>query len=181
MPPKPKDIVRPKTGLHRGTPGYAINFFRSDIMVNLQLDLKRLEREGIDDSICDRVKVLLSALVSAASAQPKASLWGRAVHEILRQYELTYKAWNDVKGRNEIAIERRSRLLQELQDIRHDISNALRKEAHSLSEEHDLQLITAINDALVETISVVPGTLSALSKSAERFADRALGNVQGQA
>jgi hypothetical protein len=172
-----RKTIRPKTGLHRGTPRYAINFFRSDILVNLQLDLKRLEREGIEDPICAKVQLLLSALVSAASAQPKASLWGRAVHEILREYERTYKAWNDVKGRNEIAIERRNRLLQNLQDIRHDISNALRKEAHSLSEEHDLQLITAIHDALVETISIVPGTFSALSKSAERFADRALGNL----
>lgn len=178
--PSPKSVIktRPKNGLRRGTPGYAINFFRSDILVNLQLDLKRLEDAGIEDEICRRVQYLLSAMVSAASAEPKASLWGRAVHEVLRDYERTYKSWNDVKGRDAIAMTRRAEILGQLQDIRHDISNVMRRNAHSLSEAHDLQLVTAINDALVETISVVPGTFTALSKSAERFMERAIGNVQ---
>lgn len=172
--PEIKIKAKPKNGLHRGTPGYAINFFRSDILVNLQLDLKRLERAGIDEEICTKVRQLLSAMVSAASAEPRGSLWGRAVHEILRDYEHTYKKWNDVKGQDALAIERRDELLSNLQDIRHQISNKLRQNAHSLSEEHDLQLISAINDALVDTVKVVPGTFSALAKSVERFAERAM-------
>jgi hypothetical protein len=167
-------VTKPKTGLQRGTTGYAINFFRSDILVNLQLDLKRLEKAGIDEELCSKVRHLLSALVSAASAEPKGSFWGRAVHEVLRDYEATYKKWNDVKGTDQRAIKMRDELLAQLQDIRHAISNVCRKNSHSLSEAHDLELVTAINDALKDTISVIPGTFSALAKSADRFSKRAL-------
>ena len=166
---------RPKTGLSRGTPGYAINFFRSDILVNLQLDLKRLEKTGIDEAVCSRVRELLSALVSAASAEPSGSLWGRALHKVLRDYEVTYKSWNDVSGADEAAIEQRDLLLAELQDIRHAISNTCRRNAHSLSEAHDLEIVTAINDALVQVIGAVPNTFTALARSADRFTKRALG------
>ncbi|MGO4683315.1 hypothetical protein [Hyphomicrobium sp. 2TAF46] len=165
--------TRPKTGLSRGTPGYAINFFRSDILVNLQLDLKRLERSGIDEEIC-RVRELLSALVSAASAEPKGSFWGPKLHEVLREYEITYKKWNDVSGSEPHSIAKRDELLCKLQDIRHDISNTCRRNAHSLSEAHDLELISSINDALVQVIRAVPNTFTALSKSAERYAQRAM-------
>lgn len=167
-------IKKPKNGLQRGTPGYAINFFRSDILVNLQLDLKRLERSGVDEAVCQKIQELLSALVSAASAEPKASFWGSAVHEILRRYEYTYKKWNDVKGSDDGAMMERDSFLAQLQDVRHKIANACRRNSHSLSEAHDLELISAINDALVAVIGVVPGTFTALTKSAERFADRAL-------
>lgn len=167
--------TKPKTGLQRGTTGCAINFFRSDILVNLQLDLKRLEKAGIDEELCARVRQLLSALVSAASAEPKGSFWGRAVHEVLRDYETTYKRWNDVKGTDQQAIDTRDEILAQLQDIRHAISNVCRKNSHSLSEAHDLELVTAINDALKDAISIVPGTFSALAKSSERFSARALG------
>ncbi|MFS8036892.1 hypothetical protein ACI7BZ_08005 [Xanthobacter sp. AM11] len=163
-----------KGGLSRGTPGYAINFFRSDILVNLQLDLKRLERSGIDEEVCSRVRFLLSALVSSASAEPKASLWGSAIYEILRDYEDVYRKWNDVKGADAAAIDERDRMLRTLQDIRHKIANACRKNAHSLSEEHDLALIDSIHKALVETIQVVPGVFTALTTSAERFGRRAV-------
>lgn len=166
--------TKPKTGLQRGTTGYAINFFRSDILVNLQLDLKRLESSGIAEEICARVRTLLSAMVSAASAEPKGSFWGRAVHEVLRDYERAYKIWNDVQGEDSKARVKRDEILSQLQDIRHAISNVMRKNSHSLSEAHDLQLINAINDALTETIKTVPGTFTALAKSAERFAERAL-------
>ncbi|MEM9049986.1 MAG: hypothetical protein AAGC92_14855 [Pseudomonadota bacterium] len=166
--------TKPKTGLQRGTTGYAINFFRSDILVNLQLDLKRLEKAGIDDELCAKIRELLSALVSAASAEPKGSFWGRAVHEVLRDYELAYKRWNDVQGKDPDAVSKRDNILSELQDIRHKIANVCRKNSHSLSEAHDLELVTAINDALRDTIQTVPGTFSALAKSAARFEQRAL-------
>jgi len=165
--------TKPKNGLQRGTPGYAINFFRSDILVNLQLDLKRLERTGIDEEVCKRVRELLSALVSAASAEPNASLWGRSIHEVLRKYESVYKKWNDVKGQDAEAIAARDELLQKLQDIRHKLANRARRNAHSLSEAHDLELISSINDALKEAISFMPGVFSALAKSAARFQTRA--------
>jgi hypothetical protein len=168
---------KPKTGLQRRTTGYAINFFRSDILVNLQLDLKRLERNGVDEEVCTKIRELLSALVSAASAEPKGSFWGRAVHEVLRDYEQVYKRWNDVKGEDPNAIAARDRLLSDLQDIRHKISNVCRQNAHSLSEAHDLELINAINEALTDAIKTVPGTFSALAKSADRFAARALPNT----
>ena len=64
---------KPKNGLTRGKAGYAVNFFRSDILVNLQLDLKRQEKHGIDETTCSHIRFLLSSLVSAASAEPKAS------------------------------------------------------------------------------------------------------------
>jgi hypothetical protein len=147
---------RPKTGLSRGTPGYAINFFRSDILVNLQLDLKRLEKTGIDEAVCRRVRELLSALVSAASAEPSGSFWGRALHQVLRDYEVTYKSWNDVSGADLAAVKQRDLLLAELQDIRHAISNTCRRNAHSLSEAHDLEIVTAINDALVQLSAQCP-------------------------
>jgi hypothetical protein len=168
---------RPKTGLSRGTPGYAINFFRSDILVNLQLDLKRLERTGIDEAVCAKVRVLLSALVSAASAEPSGSFWGRALHQVLRDYELTYKCWNDVSGADLAAVNQRDLHLAQLQDIRHAISNTCRRNAHSLSEAHDLVIVTAINDALVQVIGAVPNTFTALARSADRFAKRALGGA----
>ncbi len=166
--------IKTKNGLQRGTTGYAINFFRSDILVNLQFDLKRLERTGVDEPVCKRVRELLSALVSAASVEPKASFWGTAVYKVLRQYEEVYKTWNDVKGSDPAAIEERDRLLRELQDIRHKIANSCRANSHSLSEAHDLELIDAIHGALVETIKLVPGTFTALTKSAERFSKRAM-------
>ncbi|MFQ3453884.1 hypothetical protein PMN64_11265 [Bradyrhizobium sp. UFLA01-814] len=171
---KSRRVSSPKTGLHRGTTGYAINFFRSDILVNLQLDLKRLEKSGIDEDVCSKIRELLSALVSAASAEPKGSFWGRAVHKVLRDYELTYREWNNVKGTDTEAARKRDELLSSLQDIRHAIANVCRRNAHSLSEAHDLELITAINEALKEAIKAVPGTFSALTRSAERFAARAL-------
>lgn len=169
-----KMATKPKTGLQRGTPGYAINFFRSDILVNLQLDLKRLERTGIDEEVCKRVRDLLSALVSAASAEPNGSLWGKSIHEVLRKYETVYKKWNNVQGQDEEAIATRDDLLGKLQDIRHKLANRARRNAHSLSEAHDLELISAINDALRETIGFMPGVFSALAKSAARFQERAL-------
>lgn len=165
---------KPKNGLARGTTGYAIDFFRRDILVNLQIDLKRLEREGIEESVCSKIKLLLSALTSAASAEPKGSLWGPAVYEILREYEQIYARWNDVKGYDENAIIERDRLLSRLQDIRQKLSNAHRKNAHSLSEAHDLQLISAIHDALIQIIEAVPNTFTALAKSAGRFQARAI-------
>lgn len=126
---KSRNANSPKTGLHRGTTGYAINFFRSDILVNLQLDLKRLEKSGIDEEVCSKIRELLSALVSAASAEPKGSFWGRAVHEVLRDYELTYREWNNVKGTDTQAARKRDELLSRLQDIRHAISNVCRRNA----------------------------------------------------
>lgn len=161
-------------GLSRGSTGYAINFFRKDILVNLQTDLKRLERTGIDEEICAKIKVLLSAMVNAASAEPKASMWGPAVYEVLRDYEKSYAKWNDVNGQDPQAIAKRAEILEKLQDIRQKLANACRSNSHSLSEAHDLALVSAINDALVDTIKVVPGTFSALAKSAARFEVRAM-------
>jgi hypothetical protein len=172
--PQSKKPTRPKTGLQRGSTGYAINFFRSDILVNLQLDLKRLEKQGIDEEICAKIRELLSALVSAASAEPRGSFWGRAIHEVLREYERTYKEWNDVKGSDEAAMAERDSLLAKLQDIRHKISNVCRQNSHSLSEAHDLQLISAINDALIQVVNSVPSAFTALARSAERFEARAV-------
>lgn len=166
--------TQPKNGLRRGTTGYAINFFRLDILVNLQVDLKRLERTGFDESVCLRVRTLLSALVSAASAEPNPSFWGGAVHQVLRKYGAVYRQWNDVKGQDASAIEERDALLQKLQDIRHRFANRCRTHAHSLSEAHDLELISAINDALRDTITAVPGMFTALAKSAARFEERAV-------
>lgn len=163
-----------KNELQRGTPGYAIKFFNRDILVNLQLDLKRLEKHGIDESVCDKVKLLLSALVSAASAEAKGTFWGTPIHAVLRKYEKTYIEWNDVRGQDKEAINKRAELLESLQDIRNKIANRLRTNTYALLEEQDLQLVRAINDALIETINVVPSTFSALAKSAERFQKRAV-------
>jgi hypothetical protein len=143
-------------------------------MVNLQLDLKRLEQTGITEDVCKKIRELLSALVTAASAEPKGSFWQPAVHKVFRDYEHIYKEWNDVRGSDESAISRRDALLSELQDIRHKIANVCRQNSHSLSEAYDLQLVDTINEALRDTISVVPGTFTALAKSAARFAARAL-------
>ncbi|WP_375784937.1 hypothetical protein ACE10Z_35905 [Bradyrhizobium sp. Pha-3] len=96
------------------------------------------------------------------------------MHEVLREYELTYREWNNVKGTDTQAARKRDGLLSRLQDIRHAISNVCRRNAHSLSEAPDLELITAINEALKDAIKAVPGTFSALTRSAERFAARAL-------
>lgn len=170
--------TKPKKGLSCGTTGYAINFFRSDILVNLQLDLKRIEKNGISEDACANVRVLLSALVSAASAEPRASFWGSAIHKVLREHEQTYKRWNDVQGSSREAAIERDRILSSLQDVRHKLANECRRNAYSLSEAHDLQLVSAINDALVATIKAVPDTFTALAKSAERFAERALTSPQ---
>ncbi len=170
-----RNVARSKeTALRRGTTGYAINAFRSDILVQLQIDLKFHEKTGIDESVCAKIKILLSALTSAASAEPKASLWGPAIHTILRDYEDVYRDWNDVKGTDPNYASQRSKLLEDLQDIRQKLARACRKNSHSLSQAHDLALIDAINSALIETIKVMPGTFSALTKGAERFNSRAV-------
>ena len=163
---------KPKNGLTRGKAGYAVNFFRSDILVNLQLDLKRQEKHGIDETTCSHIRFLLSSLVSAASAEPKASLWGPAIHVVLREYEKIYKTWNDVRGEDEEAIVARARLLEMLQDTRQKISKVCRNNAYSLSEDHDLALVSAINDALLATISVAPAIFTSLARSATRFSER---------
>jgi hypothetical protein len=138
------------------------------------MDLKRLEKEGVEEDVCEKVQLLLSSLVSAASATPKGTFWGSAIHEILRKYEKTYDDWNKIKGKDPESIKKRARFLGKLQNIRHRIANRLRSNSHALSEEQDLQIVTAINDALIEAINVVPGTFTALAKSSARFQARAV-------
>lgn len=87
--------------------------------------------------------------------------------------EFTYRKWNNVKGSDIRTAQKRDELLSRLQDFGHSNPNVCRR-AHSLSEAHDLELITAINEALKEAIKTVPETFSAVTWSAERFAARAL-------
>lgn len=89
-----------------------------------------LERCGINEDVCSKIRELLSALVSAASAEPRGSFWGRALHQVLRDYEGAYRQWNNVSGTDAGAIQERDSLLSRLQDIRHDIANICRRNTH---------------------------------------------------
>jgi len=164
--------TKPKTGLRRGSTGYAINFFRSDILVNLQRDLRRLEDAGIDEPTCERIRGLLSALVGAAATNKNASFWGTAVYDVLQEYEWTYRRWNDVKGSDVIAVQTRAELLSDLRNIRDKISKACRNSSRSLSEASDLDLIAAVSNALAGVTKNHSAEFSALKKSADRFSRR---------
>lgn len=84
--------------------------------------------------------------------------------------EFTYRKWNNVKGSDIRTAQKRDELLSRLQDFGHSNPNLCRRNVHSLSEAHDLEPITAINEALKEAIKAVPETFSAVTWSAERFA-----------
>jgi hypothetical protein len=88
--------------------------------------------------------------------------------------EFTYRKWNNVKGSDIRTAQKRDELLSRLQDFGHSNPNLCRRNVHSLSEAHDLEPITAINEALKEAIKAVPETFSAVTWSAERFAKLAL-------
>jgi hypothetical protein len=149
-----------------------MNFFRSDLLVSLQIDLVTREKDGLEEEDCRRIRQMLSAIVSAASSVPNASLWGRALHEFFRDYEESYKTWNDVKGKDLQAMRQRDVILASLQDSRQKIANACRKNAHSLSEAFDLQFATAVNDAVISVVTAAPTAFTNLAKSAARFAEK---------
>ena len=64
--------------------------------------------------------------------------------------------WHDVNGADQEAIRRRDGILRSLQDRRQKIADACARCAHGLSEVHDLQLISAVNDAVISVITTAP-------------------------
>lgn len=163
MPEKPAQINQAGTAVH------LFNCFRSDALSQILNDLLMLERKGIDESVCEKIRDALGVVINEATSIPDGSFVSKPLWKDVQKFKDVYVKWNNVKGEEPFAIEQRQQLLRHLRDCRHKIARRTRVNQYILSNELDLQIVHSMYGAFTQVFSAFPELFVHLGKAIARY------------
>ncbi len=154
----------------RGTPLWGVNSLRSDALTNLLDDLFLLEKSGLDDEQCQKVKTALGLVTNRATSLPDGSFWRTSIYSELERFEHAYIDWNS-GSKFEPDTDRRHRdaCLKKLRRQRQRIAKKIRVNQYILQNEIDLRFVDDMYDALGGLIRALPNVFMELQKSVDRY------------
>ncbi len=161
--------VRKKEINASGTAMHLFNCFRSDALSQILNDLLALERQGIDESVCQRIRAALEVVVNEATSIPDGSFISNPLWKDLDHFKNTYATWNDVRGEDPVAVAQRREILQRLREARHKIARRTRVNQFVLSNELDLDVVGSMYGAFTQVFSAFPQMFVNLGKAIARY------------
>lgn len=149
----------------RGTPIWAYEQLRKDALVQLMIDLSRLEQRGLSRVECDQVRQALEELALAASAIPDKRLFRSSIRGKLNRFAAGYVAWNGHTGKDPATRLARRAAINRLADLRQELAVVERRNWHIIRTEVDLELVTKMYGALGNVITAMPDLFANLAKA----------------
>ncbi len=156
----------------RGSPLWAFNYFRSQVLTHLLNDLVDCEAAGFSPEYCDKIARSLEYFVNATTDIPSGGLVTGSIYPTVDRFAVLYREWNDIHGRPERAIEDRRYKLHELRQQRQKISNKARSLQYEIENNLDRQLLNKSYEALGDLITLVPQTFKNLTEAITEFLKR---------
>ncbi len=156
----------------RGSPLWAFNYFRSQVLTNLLNDLVDHENAGLSQEYCDKVARLLEYFVNATTNIPGGGLVTGSIYPTVDRFAVLYREWNDIRGEHERAAEDRRYKLHELRQQRQKISNKVRSLQYEIANDLDRQLLKKSYEALGDLITLVPQSFKNLTEAIKEFSKR---------
>lgn len=156
----------------RGTPLYAYNYFRSNVMTALLNDLIELENQGLDEEHCKVVRQSLGHFVNATTEIPRGGFLTGALSSEVEEFEELYKKWNDVQGRDPGAVEERRKLLKRLRRARQNITDRIRDLQVEIFLGLDRAILVATYRALADLIQAAPAIFRNLGQALVEYNKR---------
>jgi hypothetical protein len=156
----------------RGSPLWAFNYFRSQVLTNLLNDIVDNEVAGFSPEHCDKVARALEYFVNATTDIPGGGLLTGPIYPTVDRFAVLYREWNDIHGELDRAIEDRRYKLYELRRQRQKISDKARSLQYEIENNLDRQLLKKAYEALGDLITLVPQTFANLTGAIEEFLKR---------
>lgn len=153
----------------RGTPYWAMNVLRSDLLTNLLLDLHTSEEVGLSDEECRVVTTSLEKMAIIASEIPDKWFIFSSIKSALDRFTEAYKDWNDPKGADTKAREGRRKALVLLSDRRHSLAKVVHRNRYIISNEVDMQLIKSLYATAGAIPKQIPKLFKNVAGSVKRF------------
>ena len=156
----------------RGSPTYAFNQFKGNMLSSLLDDLITLENEGIDEEICSRVKKSLGFFVNSTTNVPSGGMFTGALSPRVQKFEEAYIKWNGINGNDEGAIKKRRDVLVKMRKLQQKITDKTRALQFELSNDLDVLVLKSGYEAISELITVSPKLFQNLASSYAKFCSR---------
>ena len=156
----------------RGTPLWAFNYFRSQILTNLLNDLYDHEAARFSQEYCDKITRALEYFVNATTEIPSGGLVTGAIYPTVDRFTVLYREWNDILGESTRSIEDRRYKLHELRQQRQKISDKTRSLQYEIEHNLDRQLLKKSYEALGDLITLVPQSFKNLTEVLTEFLKR---------
>lgn len=153
----------------KGTPTYAYNQFRSNMLTSLLNDLITLENDGLAEDTCMIVQRSLGYFVNATTDVPAGGMFTGALSPVAQEFEETYKSWNGINGTDDEAIKERRKHLVKLRGIRQKLTNRTRKLQFELSNDLDVAILKSGYEAIGELVTTAPNVFGNLVKQYGNF------------
>jgi hypothetical protein len=151
----------------QGSVLWGFNKFRSDALVELLNDLVDLEREGLPDQKCTKVRMALRKVVQTVGSVSDRSWLKSFIWSDLKEFEQLYEIWNSHAGDDAPANRRDT--LGRMRRRRKRLARKVRTNQLILSSELDSRLISEIYDSLEELSKSLPEVFDHLSLAVNRF------------
>jgi hypothetical protein len=151
----------------QGTVLWGFNKFRSDALVELLNDLVDLEKVGLQDQKCSKVRMALRSVVDTVGSVSDQSWLKSFVWRDLKEFEQLYTIWNSHAG--DQAPANRRDTLRQMRRRRNRLARKVRTNQLILSSELDSRLISDIYGSLEELSKSLPDAFDHLSLAVNRF------------
>lgn len=156
----------------RGSPVWAFNRFKQDVLVKLMYDLYELADSGITDEQCKHIRDALEKISISMSNIPDNFLFTGSIMSAFDKFKDLYIDWNDVKGQDDRAIKKRTYILEKMKNKRHKLASITRKNQHILYKNLDLKLIEDMYQALGSIPNAFPELFKNLGSAIQRYFDK---------
>ena len=152
-----------------GTEIWAFNRFRQDALSQFLKDILALEKTGIEEEDCEKIRDSLQQISVDASSIPDGTYFSKAIYCEIDDFRKAYTKWNNVNGSNEIAIKDRNIAFEALKKKRHKISKKTRKHQHVLANDLDLKVVDNMYDSFNGLVSLLPNVFNNLGNAVARY------------
>lgn len=152
-----------------GTAIWAFNRFRQDALSQFLKDILALEKTGIEEHECKKIRDSLSKISVDASSIPDGTYFSKAIYCEIDDFREAYTKWNDVNGEDEKSIKDRNKAFELLKKKRHKISRKTRKHQHVLANDLDLKVVDNMYDSFNSLVSMLPNVFNNLSSAVGRY------------
>lgn len=156
----------------QGTPLWAFNYFRSQVLTNLLNDLFDHETAGFSREYCGKIAGALEYFVNATTEIPSGGLVTGAIYPTVDRFTVLYREWNEIQGESSRSIEDRRYKLHELRQQRQKISDKARSLQYEIEQNLDRQLLKKSYEALGDLITLVPQSFKNLTGVLTEFLKR---------
>jgi nucleoside phosphorylase len=153
----------------RGTPLWAINSLRSDVLSQLIKDLEKYQDKGFDETCCQAVKRDLDSLKESSRKMAPEMFGGKSLYDELVRFYATYSEWNDINGNSDSSIEKRIKKVGKLKYIREKISERVRNNTAPISRTLSPELAEEMLAAQVELTDQFPEVFSNTREAVNRY------------